>query len=228
MPVPSAQSRPGFSCETSSDEEMVRGIAGIMSERQARSGRRDACRPAPAPVAACPGDVERPLAPAAGGAARCRRSSRSARPQPGIGKSIVACNLAASIAGLGRRVVVVDLDFRAPRQHAPVRRRRRPTAACRRGWNGSATRRDELAPTTRGPQPEAAAVRRRGSTRRRAGELRAGADAASFTTWTARSSSSTSARDNRDDLFDFFADERVPPAGHVARAAPRCRRRTRS
>jgi MinD-like ATPase involved in chromosome partitioning or flagellar assembly len=35
----------------------------------------------------------------------------------GAGKSIVACNLAASIAGLGRRVVVVDLDFRAPRQH---------------------------------------------------------------------------------------------------------------
>jgi MinD-like ATPase involved in chromosome partitioning or flagellar assembly len=38
--------------------------------------------------------------------------------EPGMGKSIVACNLAASIAGLGRRVVVVDLDFRAPRQHA--------------------------------------------------------------------------------------------------------------
>src|SRR5262245_15550665 len=37
--------------------------------------------------------------------------------QPAAGKSIVACNLAASIAGLGRRVVVVDLDLRAPRQH---------------------------------------------------------------------------------------------------------------
>ena len=35
----------------------------------------------------------------------------------GAGKSIVACNLAASIAGLGPRVVLVDLDFRAPRQH---------------------------------------------------------------------------------------------------------------
>ena len=35
----------------------------------------------------------------------------------GMGKSIVASNLAASIAGLGRRVVLVDLDFRAPRQH---------------------------------------------------------------------------------------------------------------
>jgi MinD-like ATPase involved in chromosome partitioning or flagellar assembly len=37
--------------------------------------------------------------------------------EPGMGKSVVACNLAASIAGMGRRVVVVDLDFRAPRQH---------------------------------------------------------------------------------------------------------------
>src|SRR6478736_708841 len=34
----------------------------------------------------------------------------------GLGKSIVVSNLAASIAGLGRRVVVVDLDFRAPRR----------------------------------------------------------------------------------------------------------------
>jgi MinD-like ATPase involved in chromosome partitioning or flagellar assembly len=36
---------------------------------------------------------------------------------PGLGKSVVVSNLAASIAGLGRRVVVVDLDYRAPRQH---------------------------------------------------------------------------------------------------------------
>jgi len=38
--------------------------------------------------------------------------------ESGLGKSVVASNLAASIAGLGRRVVVVDLDFRAPRQHS--------------------------------------------------------------------------------------------------------------
>jgi len=38
--------------------------------------------------------------------------------ESGLGRSVVASNLAASIAGLGRRVVVVDLDFRAPRQHA--------------------------------------------------------------------------------------------------------------
>jgi len=36
----------------------------------------------------------------------------------GMGTSIVASNLAAAIAGLGKRVVVVDLDFRAPRQHS--------------------------------------------------------------------------------------------------------------
>jgi MinD-like ATPase involved in chromosome partitioning or flagellar assembly len=35
----------------------------------------------------------------------------------GAGKSIVVSNLAASIAGMGRRVVIVDLDFHAPRQH---------------------------------------------------------------------------------------------------------------
>ena len=38
--------------------------------------------------------------------------------QPGVGKSIVAANLAAAIAGLGRQVVLVDFDPRAPRQHA--------------------------------------------------------------------------------------------------------------
>jgi flagellar biosynthesis protein FlhG len=37
---------------------------------------------------------------------------------PGVGKSVVASNLAVAIAGLGRQVVVVDLDLRAPRQHA--------------------------------------------------------------------------------------------------------------
>jgi MinD-like ATPase involved in chromosome partitioning or flagellar assembly len=37
--------------------------------------------------------------------------------EPGTGKSVIVSNLAASIAGLGRRVVVADLDFRAPRQH---------------------------------------------------------------------------------------------------------------
>ncbi len=35
---------------------------------------------------------------------------------PGLGKSIVASNLAAAMAGLGRQVAVVDLDLTAPRQ----------------------------------------------------------------------------------------------------------------
>jgi MinD-like ATPase involved in chromosome partitioning or flagellar assembly len=37
---------------------------------------------------------------------------------PGAGKSVIASNLAAAIAGLGRDVVLVALDVRAPRQHA--------------------------------------------------------------------------------------------------------------
>ncbi len=37
---------------------------------------------------------------------------------PGVGKSVVASNLAVAIGGLGRQVVVVDLDLAAPRQHA--------------------------------------------------------------------------------------------------------------
>jgi flagellar biosynthesis protein FlhG len=36
---------------------------------------------------------------------------------PGVGKSVVASNLAVAIGGLGRQVVVVDLDLSAPRQH---------------------------------------------------------------------------------------------------------------
>jgi flagellar biosynthesis protein FlhG len=37
---------------------------------------------------------------------------------PGVGKSVVASNLAVAIGGLDRQVVVVDLDLGAPRQHA--------------------------------------------------------------------------------------------------------------
>jgi MinD-like ATPase involved in chromosome partitioning or flagellar assembly len=37
---------------------------------------------------------------------------------PGQGKSVVASNIAAAIAGLGREVLLVDLDGRSPRQHA--------------------------------------------------------------------------------------------------------------
>jgi flagellar biosynthesis protein FlhG len=37
---------------------------------------------------------------------------------PAVGKSVVASNLAVAVGGLGRQVVVVDLDVGAPRQHA--------------------------------------------------------------------------------------------------------------
>ncbi|HVY37609.1 MAG TPA: P-loop NTPase [Polyangia bacterium] len=37
---------------------------------------------------------------------------------PGLGKSVVASNLAVAMAGLGRQVALVDLDAAAPRQHA--------------------------------------------------------------------------------------------------------------
>jgi MinD-like ATPase involved in chromosome partitioning or flagellar assembly len=36
---------------------------------------------------------------------------------PGVGKSVVASNLAVAVGGLGRQVTLVDLDLAAPRQH---------------------------------------------------------------------------------------------------------------
>jgi len=90
---------------------------------------------------------------------------------PGMGKSVVACNLAASIASLGRRVVVVDLDFRTPRQHmllgAP------PPEEHLEAWlERKRARRDEparatkvrnlrLLPCTAAPAPDAPAALRR-------------------------------------------------------------------
>src|SRR3954470_12563490 len=67
--------------------------------------------------------------------------------QPGMGKSIVACNLAAAIAGLGRRVVVVDLDLRAPRQHA-LFGAARPDGGLQAWLERRHERREELAPAT--------------------------------------------------------------------------------
>jgi MinD-like ATPase involved in chromosome partitioning or flagellar assembly len=65
----------------------------------------------------------------------------------GAGKSIVTCNLAASIAGLGRRVVVVDLDMKAPRQHSLFGVVSRETSL--QAWlDRKRERRDELAPST--------------------------------------------------------------------------------
>ena len=57
-----------------------------------------------------------PLGPAPG-----RRASRViavGAALAGVGKSVVASNLAVAIGGLGRRVALVDLDLTTPRQHA--------------------------------------------------------------------------------------------------------------
>src|SRR5215471_13554231 len=125
---------------------MPRGKARIMSERQAR------------------GSVGRMSSPALRQLRRLRVMSTGrwhapldAAPSPtiiavgaaesGLGKSVVVSNLAASIAGLGRRVVIVDLDFRAPRQHAlfgvPT-----PEGGLEAWVERRRDRRDELAATT--------------------------------------------------------------------------------
>ena len=67
--------------------------------------------------------------------------------QPGVGKSIVASNLAAAIAGLGRQVVLVDFDPHSPRQHALFGLE--PPAGGLTAWlERKRIRRDELARAT--------------------------------------------------------------------------------
>ncbi len=67
--------------------------------------------------------------------------------QPGVGKSIVASNLAAAIAGLGRQVVLVDFDPHSPRQHALFGLE--PPAGGLMAWlERKRIRRDELARAT--------------------------------------------------------------------------------
>jgi len=68
--------------------------------------------------------------------------------EPGLGKSVVVSNLAASIAGLGRRVVVVDLDFRSPRQHT-LFGVKSPDGGLQRWLERKRDRRDEPAQQTR-------------------------------------------------------------------------------
>jgi len=49
---------------------------------------------------------------------RARQLVVVASAETGVGKSLVAVNLAASLASLGQKVVLADLDVRTPRQHA--------------------------------------------------------------------------------------------------------------
>src|SRR5438046_5068404 len=146
MPVLSAPSGVCFSPPALPTRNLAGGQGPIMSERQARGSLGRMASPTlrqlrrvrvmstgrwHAPMDAAPA----PTIIAVGAA------------ESGLGKSVVASNLAASIAGLGRRVVVVDLDFRAPRQHAmfgvPA-----PDDGMEDWLERKRARRDELASTT--------------------------------------------------------------------------------
>lgn len=59
-----------------------------------------------------------PLGPAPLAGRRAPRVIAVGAAAPGVGKSVVASNLAVAMAGLGRHVALVDLDAAAPRQHA--------------------------------------------------------------------------------------------------------------
>ena len=113
-----------------------------MSERQARSGRLSAGAPLRRVRVMSSGRWHAPLE-----ARRGPTIIAVGAAQPGVGKSIVACNLAASIAGLGRSVVVVDLDLRAPRQHNLLGVAA-PETGLQAWLQGKRDRRDELAPRT--------------------------------------------------------------------------------
>jgi flagellar biosynthesis protein FlhG len=122
--------------------------------------------------------------------------------QPGMGKSIVACNLAAAIAGLGRRVVVVDLDFRAPRQHA-LFGAARPEGGLEAWLERKRERREELAPSTTVRNlrllPCATASGGQAPAELRGAVVRALHDLDSEVVVVDLGG------DNRDDLFEFFA-----------------------
>jgi flagellar biosynthesis protein FlhG len=120
----------------------------------------------------------------------------------GMGKSIVVSNLAAAIAGLGRRVVVADLDFRSPRQHT-LFGVTSPDGGLEAWLERKRARRDELAQTTRVrnlrllPCTESRATPpARDKRRELVGELN---DLDSDVILV------DVGADNRDDLFDFFA-----------------------
>lgn len=124
----------------------------------------------------------------------------------GMGKSVVVSNLAAAIAGLGRRVVVVDLDFRAPRQHT-LFGVTSPEGGLQAWLERKRARRDELAQATRvrnlrllpsAPSPDALPSRAdRLELVRELNDLDSDVIMVDL------------GADNRDDLFDFFATNAV-------------------
>jgi len=94
-----------------------------MSDRQSRwAPRSRLSSSAPRPVVRVrmlsTGRWRAPQEPAADAGPRTARLIAVGAALPGMGKSVVASNLAVAIAGLGRQVLVVDLDQAAPRQHA--------------------------------------------------------------------------------------------------------------
>ena len=187
-----------------------------MSERQARSGF------AGRTSTAAPRAIRR---------VRVMSSGRwhaplDARPTPtliavgaaasGMGKSVVVSNLAASIAGLGRRVVVVDLDFRRPHQHtllgAPP-----PDERLDAWLERKRARRDEPARATKIRNLQIVAVRRR-ACRGRVDGAAARADRG------APRSGQRGGRDRRRapttaTISSTFRRTRPAPAGHLARDA---------
>jgi len=119
----------------------------------------------------------------------------------GMGASIVASNLAAAIASLGKRVTVVDLDFRAPRQHS-LFGLESPDGGLQAWLERKRARRDEPPQATRVrnlrvlPSAAAAALPSRQERQELVREL---VDLDSDVVLVDIGS------DNRDDLFDFFA-----------------------
>lgn len=120
----------------------------------------------------------------------------------GMGTSIVASNLAAAIAGLGKRVVVVDLDFRAPRQHG-LFGLKSPDGGLEEWLERKRARRDEPAQATRVRNlrllPCTAATDAPPSRQQRQDLVRELADLDSDVIV------ADIGTENRDDLFDFFA-----------------------
>ena len=94
-----------------------------MSDRQSRSARSSRLSStAPRPVVRVrmlsTGRWRPPLGQTPLSGRRAPRVIAVGAALPGVGKSVVASNLAVAVGGLGRQVVVVDLDVGAPRQHA--------------------------------------------------------------------------------------------------------------